>query len=113
MFPKQVIVRSKAYLRLVAALPCINCGLHGSSQAAHVPASGRGMKQCDLETFPLCSTRPGVVGCHTEFDLYMMFSDSRETRAVGRQWASETRALLKGLFPAGLENAALLMEQTA
>ena len=104
MFPKAIVVRSKAYLRLVASLPCRACGMEDYSQAAHVPADGKGMKQSDLETFPLCCTRPGVVGCHTEFDQYMMFSDSRETRSVGRQWASETRALLKGLFPVSLEN---------
>ena len=105
MFPKAVIVRSKAYLRLVASLPCINCGLHDYSQAAHVPASGKGMKESDFSTFPLCCNRPGVNGCHQNFDLYAMFPDSQETREVGSRWASETRALLNlmGLFPTNLQ----------
>lgn len=101
--PKAQIVRSVAYLRVVAALPCRACGLHGHSQAAHVPAAGKGMKQSDLETFPLCCTRVGVPGCHFEFDQYRMFG-SQETRRVGLMWAAETRALIerKGLWPKNL-----------
>lgn len=28
-----------------------------------------GTKTSDLETFPLCGTRPGHIGCHMQFDL--------------------------------------------
>lgn len=92
--PKENLVRSEPYRRLVASLPCRACGLEGYSQAAHVPTDGKGMKASDDEIFPLCCTRPGVVGCHTEYDQYRMFPDSQETRRVGRQWAAETRAIL-------------------
>ena len=39
---KDAPVRSEAYRRAVAALPCINCGIQGYSQAAHGSA-GKGM----------------------------------------------------------------------
>jgi hypothetical protein len=28
-----------------------------------------GTKASDLDTFPLCATRPGHMGCHMQFDL--------------------------------------------
>jgi hypothetical protein len=95
MFPKAVYVRDKAYLRRVAGEPCMACGIEGYSQAAHVPADGRAIKQSDLETFPLCCARPGVNGCHADFDQYRMFPDSQETRRMGRQWAQEIAARFK------------------
>jgi hypothetical protein len=91
MFPKGVYVRDKNYLRRVAAEPCIICQIEGYSQAAHVPTDGKAMKQSDRETFPLCCVRPGVNGCHQDYDQYRMFPDSQETRRMGRKWAEETR----------------------
>ncbi len=91
--PKAKIVRDKEYRRLVASLPCRACGIEGYSQAAHVPAEGKGIKQSDDEIFPLCCDRPGVWGCHKNFDNYEMWP-ADETRRIGRQWAAETRALL-------------------
>lgn len=93
-FPKAVIVRDKAYLRRVASLPCIECGLEGFSQAAHVPPDGKGIKQSDYETFPLCCDRPGVVGHHTEYDRYKLIPNSQEARQRGRKWAFLTRERL-------------------
>ena len=92
-YPKAERWESKPYRRLVAGLPCRACGMEGYSQAAHVPASGKQMKESDTELFPLCCTRPGIVGCHYEFDQYIMFP-AQEARAIGRQWARETRGLL-------------------
>jgi hypothetical protein len=91
MFPKAVYVRDKAYRMRVGKLPCIACGIEDSSQAAHVPTDGKAIKQSDRETFPLCCARPGINGCHSDFDQYRMFTDSQETRRMGRQWAEETR----------------------
>ena len=54
---KDAPVRSEAYRRAVASLPCIACGIQGYSQAAHLPPEAKGMKQSDLLTFPLCCAR--------------------------------------------------------
>jgi len=88
--PKTEPVRSEPYRRLVAAMPCKACGIQGYSQAAHLPPEGKGTKQDDRLIFPLCCTRPGVPGCHADYDQYRMF-----TRAVamdvGQAWAADTR----------------------
>ena len=41
---KENPVRSPQYLRAVASLPCIACGIQGYSQAAHLPPEAKGMK---------------------------------------------------------------------
>ena len=43
-FPKSKPVRSAAYRRIVASLPCCICGVPGQSQAAH--GSGAGTAVC-------------------------------------------------------------------
>lgn len=82
-------LRDEGYRRKVAALPCIACGIQGYSQAAHVPPDARGVKQGDDLTFPLCCTRPGVNGCHVEYDQFRMFP-KREAVAQGHIWAEQT-----------------------
>lgn len=75
--PKTPRIKDEAYRRRVAALPCIACGVHGYSQAAHPPAPGRGIKQSDRLCVPLCCARPGnpgIVGCHIEADQSIMAS---------------------------------------
>ena len=43
---KDAPVRSEAYRRIVAAMPCIHCGIAGHSQHAHANAGkGKGMKR--------------------------------------------------------------------
>ncbi len=68
-------MNSEQHRRNVAALPCAECGLEGFSQAAHANNSefgkGRGMKSNDFATFPLCCTRPGIVGCLVAHDQYI------------------------------------------
>lgn len=86
MRPKSNPIRSEAYRRAVAALPCIRCGIHGYSQCAHGPTLGRGIKASDLDTFPLCCTRPGVVGCHVEYDQYTLGTHGF-SRGLREQWA--------------------------
>lgn len=46
---KESPVRSQQYLRVVASLPCIACGIQGYSQAAHLPPEGKGMKRAPFK----------------------------------------------------------------
>lgn len=88
---KEKPVRSKPYRMRVAALPCINCGIHGHSQAAHGPTLGKGIKASDRELFPLCCVSGN--DCHWKFDQYKLFN--REDRALaGATWAARTRLTL-------------------
>jgi hypothetical protein len=93
--PKQPPERSEAYRRWVASLPCIVCRIEGYSQAAH-PNRGRGLgqKASDLDCFPLCATRPGHMGHHTEHDLLieMTLEERREREA---RYIDQTRALAR------------------
>jgi len=107
--PKAMPVRSEAYRRAVASLPCINCGVPGHSQCAHSNSGkGAGIKASDLDSFPLCTVHPGadgrlVQGCHENFDQGALF-----TKAVRRElepvWAADTRRklLALGLWPTNL-----------
>jgi len=83
-FAKSRPVRSESYRRFVASHPCLSCGIEGWSQCAHANGGGMGTKACDLETFPLCATRPGHMGCHLAFDLCLDMSKQqrRELTAV-------------------------------
>jgi hypothetical protein len=92
--PKENPVRSKAYLRLVAALPCAWCGISGISQAAHMQASGKGIKTSDLTCVPLCSTRPGVPGCHQDADQYKL-GNKADTKEMMAHWAKQTQSTIK------------------
>lgn len=101
--PKDVIVRSEPYRRLVAARPCKACGIWGLSQAAHVPPEGARLKQSDLLTFPLCCTRELITGCHVEFDQFRMFPRAQAVEQ-GMRWAAETADEIQadGLWPRNL-----------
>ena len=68
MIQKPRRFKSESYRRYVAAQECFGCGLEGSSQAAHPNGAGMGTKADDRLCFPLCSTRPGVIGCHVRLD---------------------------------------------
>lgn len=101
---KDAPVRSEAYRRAVATLPCAICGAPGYSQAAHAnTGKGMGMKACDLTCFPACGPRPGFQGCHAALDQGALF-----LKAVRRElepaWAADTqrRLLTMGLVPASL-----------
>lgn len=98
-------VRSEAYRRLVAAMPCANCGRVGHSQHAHTNAGkAKGMKNDDRDAMPLCADDYGLLGCHSRFDRYAMFLDRAEHVRMGAQWADETRQKIDnmGLWPAKL-----------
>ena len=99
--PKDESVRSPAYRRAVAALPCVICKTPGYSQAAHAnTGKGMGIKACDLTLFPACADRSGVVGCHTKLDQVAMFPKAvrRELEPV---WAADTQRKIQamGLWP--------------
>ena len=101
---KAAPVRNEAYRRLVAAMPCVICGMVGYGQAAHGSAGkGMGIKASDLELFCLCADRPGVRGCHSLLDQGALF-----TKAVRRElepvWAADTQRRIQamGLWPTGV-----------
>ena len=61
--PKDAPVRSEAYRRAVASLPCAICGVPGYSQCAHSNSGkGAGIKASDLDSFPLCTVHPVADG---------------------------------------------------
>lgn len=97
-------LRSEAYRRAVASLPCVICGIAGYSQAAHgSEGKGMGIKASDLELFPACCDRPGVRGCHPQLDQGALFSKAvrRELEPV---WSADTRRriLAMGQWPKNL-----------
>ena len=102
-------MRSEAYRRAVASLPCINCGVPGHSQCAHSNSGkGAGIKASDLDSFPLCTVHPGadgrlVQGCHENFDQGALFTKAAR-RELEPVWAADTRRRVKamGLWPARL-----------
>lgn len=102
--PKEDVVRSEAYRRVVAAMPCVMCGISGFSQCAHANVGkGAGIKASDLESFPACCDRPGVRGCHAQLDQGALFTKSAR-RALEPAWSADTRrrVMAMGLWPKGL-----------
>jgi hypothetical protein len=102
--PKECAVRSEPYRRLVAAMACKACGISGYSQAAHPnTGKGAGIKADDRECFALCCDRPGVRGCHPQFDQGAMFSKAVR-QAIEPVWAADTRRAIvaAGQWPANL-----------
>ena len=94
--PKDDPDRDEAYRRLIAALPCSNCGIEGYSQAAHGPTLGAGIKSDDSACFPLCCDRPLVKGCHARYDQYELFDQPGRVR-MAEVWAEDARLQLEGL----------------
>ena len=102
---KDAPARSEAYRRLVAAMPCANCRREKHSQHAHTNADkGKGIKNDDRDAMPLCADDYGLLGCHSRFDRYALFTDREEHRRMGAQWAAETRAQIEqsGQWPKNL-----------
>lgn len=92
MIPKPQRVQNEAYRRYVASKPCFGCGIEGYSQCAHANGGGMGTKRSDLETFPLCCTRPGHMGCHYMHDLCIDM-----TRATRRELEAKYIAQMQGM----------------
>jgi hypothetical protein len=106
--PKENAVYSEPYRRIVAAMPCVVCGIHGYSQAAHPPPTAKGRKEDDRLTFALCTIHPDasgqlVNGCHFEFDQMQMVP-REDMRSVAGHWAKQTRQQIRdaGQWPASV-----------
>ena len=106
---KEEAVRSEAYRRLVALLPCKHCGIAGYSQCAHGNfGKGGALKTDDRYTFPLCTVHPDAAGdlirgCHERFDQGGLFSKAVR-REIEPVWAADTRRHITaaGMWPADL-----------
>jgi hypothetical protein len=85
---------SEKHRRLIASMPCANCGVEGYSQAAHTnEGKGGGIKTSDATCIPLCCTRPDIPGCHHEYDRGTMWSRD-EKRELARGWLIKTLTTL-------------------
>ena len=106
---KDAPVRSEAYRRAVASLPCAICGVPGYSQCAHSNSGkGAGIKASDLDSFPLCTVHPVadgrlVQGCHERFDQGALFS-KLVRRDLEQAWIADTQRKIysMGLWPENL-----------
>lgn len=94
LFPKPRRFKSESYRRWVASLPCISCGISDYSQCAHANGGGGATKTSDLETFPLCCTRPGHMGCHMLFDLAIDMT-KHQRRELTQQYVERTQAMAR------------------
>ena len=93
--PKANLLRSDAYLRLVASLDCAWCGRVGYSQAAHANQNkALGAKTSDAETMPLCGPGPSWTGCHALLDSGGRLNKT-ERRELEELWAAQTRMKLR------------------
>ena len=97
-------VRSEAYRRAVAALPCVICKIAGISQCAHAnTGKGAGIKASDLESFPLCACQPGRQGCHSKFDQGALYTKAAR-RLIEPAWIADTQRCIHtmGQWPKGI-----------
>ena len=103
VIPKDRPLRSEAFRRVVASLPCAWCGIAGFSQHAHEnEGKGARLKVDDRRAMPLCCVRPGIEGCHQRFDQYRLVPGGRQAHIeLGRVLSRRTRAqvLDAGLWP--------------
>ena len=107
--PKENAVEHEGYRRLVAALPCKHCGIHGYSQCAHPNTGKAGGKKLidDRLCFALCTVHPVaggfVAGCHERFDQGALYPKAVR-REIEPAWGADTRAAIRaaGLWPADL-----------
>lgn len=92
--PKQTLIRSEAYRRWIAAMPCIACKVEGYSQCAHsnLPehGKGKGIKASDENTFPLCGPHGQHQGCHVLYDTGLDYTKA-ERRDCAREWVTATQ----------------------
>lgn len=83
--------RSEKHRRLIASLPCIACGIEGSTQAAHRnEGKGLGIKACDSQMMPLC------VNCHRDLDQGGKL-DRETRRTLELAYVKTTRQKMIGL----------------
>ena len=95
--PKVAPVRSEAYRRAVAALPCVICKIAGISQCAHAnTGKGTGTKVSDTRCFPLCADQPGRQGCHARFDQGALFTKLVRP-SIEEAWIADTQRRLQAM----------------
>lgn len=93
MFPKTPRVLDEPYRRLVASLPCAECGIEGRSQAAHPPILAGAMKADDDLCVPLCADGMYWRGCHYKADQSML-GTREQIKEMFVQWDIETKQKL-------------------
>lgn len=96
--PKFTYIRSRKLLQAVAGLPCMHCGAHGSTQAAHSNQSahgkGRGIKASDVFVAALCWI------CHQMLDQGSRLSRAERIDLWTTAWRNTVRALVqRGEWP--------------
>ena len=110
-FPKLHLLRSRPYRFWIATLPCFACGIEGWSQAAHPNQAkygkGGAMKAGDQYCFPLCTIRPGHMGCHYMHDQCIGMT-KEERDAKEDEYVSRAQALA---LKAGRREIAQLLEE--
>lgn len=83
--------RSEKLRRAVAELPCVHCGRHGQTQAAHANLSifgkGMGHKASDAALMALC------VSCHAELDQGMTWTKAEKWQ-LQMEWIAKTHVAL-------------------
>lgn len=101
--PKDAPLRSEAYRRYVASLPCCICSKPGPTQCAHSDGGGKGMgiKTSDATCFPLCADSPGRRGCHSAMGASGIFTrDKRRELELMYSEQTRTQAVEDGAWPA-------------
>lgn len=85
ILPKPATYRDPRLRELVARLPCVNCGVEGRTQAAHLNlGKAMGLKSSDAAIAALCCSGPGWQGCHEEYDQGKRM-DKDERREFGQR----------------------------
>ena len=87
---RQPAFRSEKFRRLVASLPCQNCGADGGTQAAHRNESkGMGLKTSDALVAALC----GI--CHHELDNGKNLTRDERRDMWNRAYITTIQALIE------------------
>ena len=97
--PKENVVVSEAYRRVVRGMHCARCGKPPQSQFCHSDeGKGMGIKTDDRRGWPGCAECHFLVGTSGTFR-------KAERRALDEQYSRETRALVLslGIWPKSLE----------
>jgi hypothetical protein len=102
--PKEKLIISEAYRKLVRSLPCARCGHPGPNQFCHADeGKGISLKTDDRRGWPGCGPRGGYVGCHYLVGSSGMFT-KRERRKLEAEYAHWTRVQIldAGAWPKSL-----------
>jgi hypothetical protein len=96
VIPKDIGFKSEKLRRAVATLPCMICGLSGSTQASHSNQSrdGRGMchKSSDACLAALC------FHCHYDIDYGTKLSRQEKIELWDMAYRKTIRALIEGEY---------------